>query len=281
VVRYAQHQQVVAIAPVPAAPVAPVVVEPGGNAAGLRASDGVTIDLTGEQATLHDATPAPSPDAGLAQPVVERNDYAQLGDQVSEVLRAADAVAEGLRSRAETDVAELRSRTELELANRARALDAQAEAGREEAVRLLRTAKEQANAMVADASAKAERILAAASARAEQHAGQAEIEARRHAERLVRFERDVHTRLLAARADVDDAIELLAGSEDRPVLDLTDDEARIRIGQIDGGDPALEEDGSAPRRRARTVPPEDAIDPLSDMVRSAVGRAVEASTRTS
>ena len=86
---------------------------------------------------------------------------------------------------------------------------------------------------------------------------------RRHAEQILRAERAVIERLHEVRTDVDSAIDRLAGSEERPVLDLTSGEPVLRVG------------GLLPTSTGEGDTDTADDDPLRTMIRAAVDRAAD------
>lgn len=179
----------------------------------------------------------------------------RVGEEVSEILRSAEKIAETVRTEADNDAANVRSRADLE----ATELHQAAERDREQAKKLLTHAQEQADTIVAEAEEQARAVLAQANDEATQTSEEMLGRSRRHAEQILRAERAVVDRLHEVRADVDAAIDRLAGSEERPVLDLTSGEPVLRIG---GRLPSPEGDQAA-----------DEGDPLRTMIRAAVDRA--------
>ena len=215
--------------------------------------------------TVVSPTPPPAP---VAVPTGEGTDLAGLGNQVDEVLRAASALGSSLRDQAEADATTIKAQAELDAADRLREAEAEAEARREQARRVLQAAEHQAAALLADAEQQAQDIVRGAVDQARARAERIERRAERHAERVQRFEADVHDRLTAARADLDKAIERLAGSADEPVLDLSTERPGVRIGSLIPGEPPA---GS-------TVSVSDAVDPAARLMRAAVGRALDHAT---
>ncbi len=184
----------------------------------------------------------------------------RVGQEVSEILRSAEKIAETVRAEADADAATVRARADLEAAE----LHQAAERDREQAKRLLTHAQEQADTIVSEAEeqarALAEQINEEATQRSEELLGRS----RRHAEQILRAERAVVERLHEVRTDVDSAIDRLAGSEERPVLDLTSGEPVLRVG---GLLPASTDEGEADAAGDE--------DPLRTMIRAAVDRAAD------
>ena len=92
---------------------------------------------------------------------------------------------------------------------------------------------------------------------------------RRHAEQILRAEREALRRLHEAQAGVAAAVELLTGSEIRPVVDLTELRPSVRLGELDVE--TVEDDDRGEDAR----PDRSNDDPVVRMVRSAVDRAAE------
>jgi DivIVA domain-containing protein len=181
----------------------------------------------------------------------------RVGQEVAEILRSAEKVADTVRNEADSDASAIRSRADLEAAELRQA----AELDRDQAKSLLTHAQEQADTIVAEAEQQAQSLLQRiddeASTRAEELLGRS----RRHAEQILRAERAVVERLHGIRTDVDAAIDRLAGSEERPVLDLTSGEPVLRVGGLPLGDDA--------------EPVDSDQDPLRTMIRAAVDRAAD------
>jgi DivIVA domain-containing protein len=182
----------------------------------------------------------------------------KVGQEVAEILRSAEKVAETVRAEADADAASIRARTDLEVAELRQA----AEQDRDQAKRLLTHAQEQAEAIMAEAEQQAKLVVEQMTNDASQRADEMINRSRRHAEQILRAERAVMKRLQDVRGDVDTAIDRLVGSEDRPVLDLTSGEAVLRVG----------DDAPPP---ATSASPESG-DPVVEMMRSAVRRAAGA-----
>lgn len=206
-----------------------------------------------------------------------RSDTHAVGKRVVEILEAAEELAAGIRDEAANEAADIRAQAELQAADRLREAEAEVARTKEQAKRLLIAAQEKAARIVADAEAEAESMIATAEEQAKARAGQIERRARQHAQRILRFEADVRERLEGIREDLRQAIERLVGSEDRPIIDLTQERPLLRVG-TGATDAVVDTDADAD---ARTEPsPETlAADPIEGMVRSAVDRAVEASRR--
>jgi DivIVA domain-containing protein len=185
----------------------------------------------------------------------------RVGQEVSEILRSAEKIAETVRGEADTDAATVRARADLEAAE----LHQAAERDREQAKRLLTHAQEQADTIVAEAEEQARTLVEQANEEATQRSEEMLGRSRRHAEQILRAERAVVERLHEVRTDVDSAIDRLAGSEERPVLDLTSGEPVLRVGGLlpttstDEGDAEAAADD----------------DPLRTMIRAAVDRAAD------
>jgi DivIVA domain-containing protein len=185
----------------------------------------------------------------------------RVGQEVAEILRSAEKVAETVRTEADSDASAIRSRADLDAAE----LHQAAERDREQAKSLLTHAQEQSDTIVAEAEEQARAILQEADEEATKRSEELLGRSRRHAEQILRAERAVVDRLHGIRSDVDTAIDRLAGSEERPVLDLTSGEPVLRVGGLPLGN---------------EVEPVDAEqDPLRSMIRSAVDRAAEEGAR--
>lgn len=179
----------------------------------------------------------------------------KVGQEVADILRSAEKVADTVRTEAESDAATIRARADLEVAELRQA----AELDREQAKRLLTTAQDQADTIVAEAKQQSSTLVRQADEEATQRSDELLGRSQRHAEQILRAERAVVERLHDVRNDVENAIDKLAGSEERPVLDLTSGEPVLRV----GGLPA--EQGVDP----------DEADPLRTMIRAAVDRAAD------
>ena len=207
------------------------------------------------------------------EPVVttpETDEFSRAGQEIATILRAARDSAGAMRAEAEGLAASMRSRAELEAADLLR----QAEAERGQAATVLAEAQQQADATVRDAEQQIAGAVAEATARGEARATQIIEAAERQAEVIRRGERAAHQRLLAARTDLQQAIDRLAGHDDRSLLDLTvaaphgqagDDDLVVSAAQSNAN-------GHAANGHAADEP---AADPLLRMVRAAVGRAAQ------
>lgn len=231
----------------------------------------------------------PDADRGADQASHER-----IGAEVTDILRAAERVADSLRSEAERQATELRSTATAQ----ADEIRAEAERERQQAKKALLRAQEQAEALVRDAERQAQQRLAEVEAEAEQRADRLLSGVRRRAEQMVRAEAAAVQRLRAVRDDIEAAIVRVAGSETEPVVDLTSGEPVVRIGDfpppetLDGeaaGEPAVGEPDHVARievlpadphrrpgpDRRRDLSTEEERDSLRRMVRAAVLRAAE------
>lgn len=181
----------------------------------------------------------------------------RVGQEVSEILRSAEKIAETVRAEADDDAANVRARADLEAAE----LHQAAERDREQAKKLLTHAQEQADTIVGEAEDQARAVLQQANDEATQKSDEMIGRSRRHAEQILRADRAVIDRLHEVRADVDAAIDRLSG-EESPVLDLTSGDPVVRVGGLlpttDDADQATAASGD---------------DPLRTMIRAAVDRA--------
>lgn len=183
----------------------------------------------------------------------------RVGQEVSEILRSAEKIAETVRAEADSDAATVRARADLESAE----LHQAAERDREQAKRLLTHAQEQADTIVAEAEEQARTLVDQANEESTQRSEEMLGRSRRHAEQILRAERAVVERLHEVRTDVDSAIDRLAGSEERPVLDLTSGEPVLRVG------------GLLPTSTDDDADAAGDDDPLRTMIRAAVDRAAD------
>jgi DivIVA domain-containing protein len=185
----------------------------------------------------------------------------RVGQEVSDILRSAEKIAETVRAEAEADAATIRARADLESAELRQA----AERDRDQAKRLLTHAQEQADTIISEAEEQARTRVDQANEDATKTSEELLGRSRRHAEQILRAERAVVERLHDVRSDVDNAIDRLTGSEERPVLDLTSGEPVLRVGglPVGGGDEETDDADTADQ------------DPLRTMIRAAVDRAAE------
>ncbi|MEJ5256154.1 MAG: DivIVA domain-containing protein [Acidimicrobiales bacterium] len=233
-----------------------------------------------------------------------RASHEQVGAEVTDILRAAERVAESMRAEAERQASELlaeaeRRADELRSAATAEAneLRAQADRERQQAKKVLLRAQEQAEAVVREAERQAKQRLAEVEAEAEQRADRLLSGVRRRAEQMVRAEAAAVERLRAVRDDIEATIVRVAGSETEPVVDLTSGEPVVRIGDfppprlLDGSTtdepapadtPGAESSGDLPAdhqrppsSRPRDPGTEREHESLRRMVRAAVLRAAE------
>jgi DivIVA domain-containing protein len=198
--------------------------------------------------------------AGRHPSASANENLSRVGQDLAEMLRSAERIAETLQTEAESDAASVRARADLEVAELRQA----AERDRDQAKRLLVHAQEQADSIVSEAEEQARARLKQADEEATERAEEMLGRSRRHAEQILRAERSAIERLHAVRGDIDLAIDRLAGSEERPVLDLTSGEPVLRVGGLPATGDELAEDR-----------PQEA-DPLRTMIHQAVRRAGEA-----
>jgi hypothetical protein len=138
------------------------------------------------------------------------------------------------------------------------------------AKRVLITAQEQSDAILAEAETNAAELLATARRQAREHADQVATRTRRHAEQILRAEREALRRLHQAQAGVAAAVEMLTGSETRPVVDLTELRPNVRLGSLSI---EVEPDPAAEREPTTN-------DPVARMIRNAVDRAARHAQET-
>lgn len=179
--------------------------------------------------------------------------------EAAEIRRLAEAEAVAVAERASLDADAIRQRAETD-----------ALAHHDRARRLLTAAQEQADAIVAEAEAQSRAVLVTAREQADEHIRQVVLRARAHAEDVLKAERDALRRLHEVQAQLASAVEVLQHAEHRPVVDLTATEGTLRLGNLDVAAPA----GTEPADAGVEV-----RDPLVGMVRAAVDRAVEHSSR--
>jgi DivIVA domain-containing protein len=212
--------------------------------------------------------PSVSPPAAteLAPPTVttptSADDFARLGTEVAEVLRSAHEAVAALHQQAEVDIAARHDEALADAEEVRRQADNDATWTHDRAKRVLITAQEQADAIVAEAEANAAELLTNARRQARDHADQVATRTRRHAEQILRAEREALRRLHQAQAGVAAAVEMLTGSETRPVVDLTELRPNVRLGPL-----SLEAPDPDPS------PAESVNDPVARMIRNAVDRA--------
>ncbi len=275
--------------------------------------------------------PAPTP--------LDPDEFGRLGQEIAGILRNAHDAAGAVKAEAEGQAAALRATAEAEAhdirkatqgeADAIKALaaieaDAERTAARAEAEGLRAKAESDAAEMRADADrlleqaaatrAGVDRDVASRLEHAEHEARRQSIEIMADAEQRAAAVRDseqsIYLRLLAARDDVQQAIDRVATHvgvhHDDPVVDLTMAPAQVRA-LADSPAPASDPMGGRPAPVSAPEPPDSApgavafdidrgsvgptqldatggngpADPLLRMVRAAVGRAVEASTEGS
>jgi DivIVA domain-containing protein len=193
------------------------------------------------------------------------DDFARLGSEVAEVLRSAHDAVAALHQQADVEIAARREEALAQGEEIRRQAETDASWTHDRAKRVLITAQDQADAIVAEAEATAAEVLATARRQAREHADQVATRTRRHAEQILRAEREALRRLHQAQAGVAAAVEMLTGSETRPVVDLTELRPNVRLGSL-----SVEvEPEPAPELAPATN------DPLARMIRNAVDRATE------
>ena len=208
----------------------------------------------------------------------ETDEFGRVGQEIATILRAARDSAGAMRAEAEGLAASVRSRAELEAVD----VRKQAEKDRDEAKQILDEAHAKGDVVINEAQKQAAASLSAATEQARARAAQITARAERQAEQIRRGERAAHQRLLAARTDLQQAIDRLVGTDDQPVLDLTTAPPHVRTGGIRreplvaGGDQTAV-DADETEIGSRHGDPATGGDPLLRMVRAAVGRAVEGS----
>jgi len=230
--------------------------------------------------------PATASPAGL--PVAEEqaadagDDFTRLGREVANVLRMAHDAVALLRDQASLEIEGQRQDATARAEELRQQADADAAWTHDRAKRVLITAQEQADAIVADAERAATELIETARRQADDHTEQVAASTRRHAEQILRAEREALRRLHQAQAGVAAAVEMLTGSESRPVVDLTALRPNVRLGSlsldIDGPDP--NEDDGGPDTSGTGRRDHSADDPALRMVRRAVNRAVEHAQRS-
>lgn len=213
------------------------------------------------------------------------DDFTRLGAEVAEVLRAAHDAVAVLRNEAALEIEAQHQDAQARADELRRQADADAAWTHERAKRVLVTAQEQADALLADAERAGAELIEAARRQAEDHTAQVAERTRRHAEQILRAERDALRRLHQAQAGVAAAVEMLTGSESRPVVDLTELRPNLRLGSLsieiedtDADDEGGQEGHDAPGEPTRPSHRSPG-DPVAHMVRHAVDRAVEHARR--
>lgn len=208
--------------------------------------------------------------------------FGRLGEEISDMLRSARRLADSVRAEAEAESEVVRARAELEANETRSKIDYQLE----QAKRIQKGAQANADQILADAELKAQALLQAAEDEARARAQRISAEADREAEEIKRTRQATVDQLHAARADVQEAIERLAGRTPTPVLDLTTTSAVVHPPpEVIADDEPAEPPAAAPTPVAVGEPTADVVtepaageeDPLTRMVRAAVVRAVEAS----
>lgn len=206
------------------------------------------------------------------------DDFARLGTEVAEVLRSAHDAVAVLRNEAALEIEAQHQDAQARADELRRQADADAAWTHERAKRVLVTAQEQADALLADAERAGAELIETARRQAEEHTAQVAERTRRHAEQILRAEREALRRLHQAQAGVAAAVEMLTGSESRPVVDLTELRPNLRLGSlnIEIDDPESEEGDDDERPEGPVRPSQrSAGDPVAHMVRHAVDRAAE------
>ncbi len=229
-----------------------------------------------------EAPAAPKADAALVSSEDGSVDLAKVGEHVGRILEAAEALAAGLRADADNEVIAIRAGAEKAAADRRREAEDDARLIREQAKRVLIAAQDQAARIVAEADEEAASLRAAAEQRLQARTEKIQRVASQHADRVVRYEHDAVRRLEEARADLERAIERLTGSESRPVVDLSQSRPTVRTGALpERADMTSDASARVPAPATPTVAEPiqtPGPDPVSNLVRAAVERAVEHST---
>jgi DivIVA domain-containing protein len=193
--------------------------------------------------------------------------FGALGDEVADILRAAERAAARKRDELEAELAARRAEADL-AAEEARR---QAERDHEQAKRLLVRAQQRADAIVAEAEEQARARVRRADAEARQRTRLALERARRGEEQLVQAEQAAADRLRVLRAELAAVIERVAGAADdrSPVLDLTTEELDLTTEEAVLHPDEGEGEGESGRAGILGV----VRDPLDELVRAAVARA--------
>lgn len=209
--------------------------------------------------------------------------FDQVGTQVAELMRAAHESVTAILEKADLDAAAIRDDAEHDAREIRRRSEADAAWQQDRAKRVLTTVQEQADAIVAEAEAQGRAIVANAAEQADVHAKQVTEKAQRHVEDILRAEREALARLHSAQHDVGRAIEAIVRADNRPVVDVRSPEADLRFATDrsgDGSDGAsrADRDSSDPRSNENWSSIQELAqqDPLMQMVRQAVDRAVDA-----
>ena len=211
----------------------------------------------------------------------DADEFSRAGQEIASVLRAARDSAGAMRAEAEGLAASMRSRAELETAD----LRLAAEVEREQSKVILTDAQQRVETLLREAEQQATATLAAATAQAATRATQITAEAERQADQIRRGEQASHQRLVAARTDLQQAIDRLDPTDERPVLDLTVTPPGLRTtgtGEVrDAINPTTRPMPVTDGQGSPEPAPADsgvATDPLLRMVRAAVGRAAQHSS---
>ena len=197
------------------------------------------------------------------------DEFARLGTEVAEVLRAAHEAVAALQEQADRDIEGRLLDAEARSEDIRRQAEADATWNQDRARRVLITAQEQADGIIAEAERAAAELIDVARRQAKDQADQVATRTRRHAEQILRAEREALRRLHEAQAGVAAAVEMLTGSEIRPVVDLTELRPSVRLGELDV------ETNEDDDRGGEARPDRSSDDPVVRMVRSAVDRAAE------
>lgn len=208
--------------------------------------------------------------AGAAPPAgapTDADSFARLGAEVADVLRAAHDAVTAMHAQADTEIAARHEEALADADEVRRQAETDASWTHDRAKRVLITAQEQSDAIVAEAETNAAELLATARRQAREHADQVATRTRRHAEQILRAEREALRRLHQAQAGVAAAVEMLTGSETRPVVDLTELRPNVRLGSL-----SIEVEPE-PEPAAESAPTTN--DPVARMIRNAVDRAAQ------
>lgn len=190
----------------------------------------------------------------------EDDEFTRVGQEIAGLLRAARSSAGAVKAEADGLAASVRSRAELEAAD----IRKEADAHLEQARQVLAEAEAQAEVVRAEAERRVAEAVTTGRAEGEAQARTIIDEAERRAEEILRNERAAQQRLLAARTDLQQAIDRLSGTPDHALVDLTET-----------GDVAATGARARAHHADEPAEPAPSTDPLLSMVRAAVGRAAE------
>lgn len=223
-----------------------------------------------------------------AAAAARQNRYRKLGQEVEAVLRTANEQAARMRAAAKRAASAARNDASLHALEQKRAADQD----RDEAKRMLVRSQERSAALVRQAEEQAAGIVRTAEAMARTRTTQVLAQAQRRLDRLTRDEHQAESRLRTAQLDLQAVIERV-GEPEADIIDLTAESSLPTTPSetppsarqpAPGGEPdsAPPSNGAEHEAAGQVLDTRFSLgrggDPVAEMVREAVAKAVEHSS---